>query len=44
VTEPRIQYVTSGDGVRIAYTTIGEGDPLVFAANVWGDIELAFTR
>lgn len=42
--EPRIQYVTSGDGVRIAYTSMGEGDPLVFAANVWGEIELAFQQ
>jgi pimeloyl-ACP methyl ester carboxylesterase len=40
--DPRIQYVTSGDGVRVAYASIGEGDPIVFAANVWGDIELAF--
>ena len=28
---PRIQYVTTPDGVRIAYATVGEGDgvPLV---------------
>ena len=38
----RIEYVASRDGVRIAFATIGEGDPLIYAANVWGDIELAF--
>ena len=38
--EPRIQYVASADGTQIAYTTIGEGAPLVFAANVWGDIAM----
>ena len=29
MTEPRIQYVTTADGVSIAYSTIGEGPPLV---------------
>jgi len=42
--EPRIQYVTSFDGVRIAYTSVGEGDPVVFASNVWGEIQLALER
>ena len=41
--EPRIQYVLSGDAVRIAYTTLGEGTPFVFAANAWGDIDI-FTQ
>ena len=40
---PRVQYVTSADGVRIAYTTIGHGAPLVFPANAWGDIEVFAT-
>jgi class 3 adenylate cyclase len=38
--ESPVQYVVTGDDVRIAYTSIGEGDPVVFAANIWGDIEL----
>jgi pimeloyl-ACP methyl ester carboxylesterase len=36
--EPRIQYVASADGTQIAYTSFGEGSPLVFPANAWGDI------
>jgi class 3 adenylate cyclase/pimeloyl-ACP methyl ester carboxylesterase len=42
--ESRIQFVASADGVRIAYTSSGEGDPLVCVANVWGDLELARQR
>lgn len=38
--EQRIQYVASADGTQIAYTTIGEGAPVVIAANAWGDIAL----
>ena len=38
--EPRIQYVTSADGVRIAHAAIGEGYPVVIPANAWGDIRL----
>jgi hypothetical protein len=38
--QPRIQYVKSADSVQIAYTTVGKGPPLVFAANAWGDINL----
>jgi len=34
--QPRIQYVQSADGVQIAYTTVGQGPPLVFAANARG--------
>ncbi len=41
--EPRVQYVLSADGVRIAYTTLGEGTPFVFTANAWGDIDI-FTQ
>jgi pimeloyl-ACP methyl ester carboxylesterase len=40
---PRVQYVTSADGVRIAYTAIGHGAPLVFPANAWGDIDVFAT-
>jgi hypothetical protein len=29
---PRIQYATTTDGVRIAYSTFGEGDGVPFAA------------
>ena len=39
--EPRIQYTKTNDGVSIAYTSVGEGDPVVIAANIWGDMELA---
>ncbi len=34
---PPIQYATSTDGVRIAYISVGEGAPLVFASNIFGD-------
>ena len=36
--EPRIQYAKTSDGVNIAYCTMGEGPPLVYTSNVWGDI------
>jgi len=32
-----MQFATSSDGVRIAYVTIGDGPPLVFASNIFGD-------
>ena len=32
-----MQYVTTSDGVRIAYLTLGDGPPLVFASNLFGD-------
>jgi len=32
-----MQYATSSDGVRIAYLTIGDGPPLVFASNIFGE-------
>jgi pimeloyl-ACP methyl ester carboxylesterase len=32
-----MQYVTTSDGVRIAYHVIGDGPPLVFASNLFGD-------
>ena len=34
---PPLQYVTSGDGVRIAYFSLGNGTPIVFASNIFGD-------
>jgi hypothetical protein len=34
--EARIQYVASAGDVQIAYTTIGEGPPLVIPANASG--------
>ncbi len=36
--EPRIQYAKASDGVNIAYCVMGEGQPLVFTSNVWGDV------
>ena len=39
-----VRYATAKDGVSIAYTLLGEGDPVVLAANIWGDIELASGR
>jgi class 3 adenylate cyclase len=35
---PRIQYAKTSDGVSIAYCVMGEGQPLVYTSNVWGDI------
>jgi hypothetical protein len=32
-----LQYVTTSDGVRIAYISIGEGPPLVWASNIYGE-------
>ena len=34
---PPIQYAMASDGVRIAYISVGEGAPLVFASNIFGD-------
>ncbi len=33
--EPQIRFCTSADGTRIAYSTVGEGQPLVLAS-AWG--------
>ncbi len=38
VVEPQIQYARTSDGVNIAYSVMGEGAPLVYASNIWGDI------
>jgi pimeloyl-ACP methyl ester carboxylesterase len=37
--EPRIQYAKTSDGVSIAYCVLGEGTPLVYTSNVWGDLQ-----
>lgn len=36
-TLPPIQDATASDGVRIAYISVGDGAPLVFASNIFGD-------
>jgi pimeloyl-ACP methyl ester carboxylesterase/DNA-binding CsgD family transcriptional regulator len=33
-----MHYATTSDGVRIAYMSVGDGPPLVFASNIWGDL------
>ena len=33
-----IQYATTSDGVRIAYVDLGDGPPVVFASNIFGDV------
>jgi len=41
MTEPRIQYAKTSDGVSIAFTVIGSGpEALVSASNTWGDLQL----
>ena len=32
-----MQYVTTSDGVRIAYVSLGDGPPLVWASNIFGE-------
>jgi hypothetical protein len=32
-----MQYATTRDGVRIAYMSLGDRPPLVFASNIFGD-------
>ena len=41
--EQTIEYCTAPDGVRIAYASLGEGPPLVKAANWLNHLELDFT-
>jgi class 3 adenylate cyclase len=38
--EPHIQYAQTSDGVSIAYCVAGEGTPLVFVSDVWGNAHL----
>jgi hypothetical protein len=33
-----IQYATTLDGVRVAYRSFGEGPPVIFASNIFGDL------
>ena len=33
-----MQYATTGDGVRIAYMSLGDGPPVLFASNIFGDL------
>ena len=33
-----MHYATTRDGVRIAYMSLGDGPPLVFASNIFGDL------
>lgn len=37
--EPQIQYAKTSDGVSIAYSMMGEGLPLVYTSNVFGDLQ-----
>lgn len=37
MTLPPIQYAKTTDGVNVAYFSIGEGPPIVFASNIFGD-------
>jgi len=34
---PPVQYAKTSDGVNIAYLTLGDGPPVVFASNIYGD-------
>ena len=36
---PPIQYATSSDGVRIAFMILGSGSPVVFASNIFGELD-----
>ena len=35
---PPMQYATTSDGVRIALMSLGSGPPVVFASNIFGDL------
>ena len=37
MTSVPMQYATTSDGVRIAYISLGDGPPFVFASNIFGD-------
>jgi len=36
--EPRIQYAKTSDDVSIAYFSLGDGPPIVFASDIFGDV------
>jgi class 3 adenylate cyclase len=41
MTEPRIQYAKTSDGLSIAFTVLGSGtEALVSVSNTWGDLQL----
>jgi len=43
MTEPRIQYAKTEDGVNIAFSIMGEGEPLVHMPSIpWNHVELEF--
>ena len=38
--EPSFQYATTADGVSIAFSTLGEGEPLIYlVGGPWNHIE-----
>jgi pimeloyl-ACP methyl ester carboxylesterase/DNA-binding CsgD family transcriptional regulator len=37
VSVPALQYAKTSDGVNIAFLTVGDGPPIVFASNIFGD-------
>jgi class 3 adenylate cyclase/pimeloyl-ACP methyl ester carboxylesterase len=37
---PQIQYAKTSDGVSIAFMDLGEGTPLVFVSNIWGNAHI----
>ena len=34
---PTVQYAKTTDGVNVAYISLGDGSPIVFASNIFGD-------
>jgi pimeloyl-ACP methyl ester carboxylesterase/DNA-binding CsgD family transcriptional regulator len=40
VNAPPLHYVTTADDFHVSYFTIGEGPPLVFASNIFGDAHM----
>jgi class 3 adenylate cyclase len=38
MTDPQIRYCTTSDGAGIAFAALGEGPPLMFATNIFGDV------
>jgi alpha-beta hydrolase superfamily lysophospholipase len=36
---PPLHHAKSRDGVRVAYFSVGNGSPIVFAANIFGHVE-----
>ena len=40
MSEPRIQYCKTSDGVNIAYSVMGDGPPLVVVSALWGTLHM----